>query len=113
MIPSISLPTSLVSKKLKRGTNTTRHVELYPIGKGSLLADTPGFNRPEIECEPSNFASLFPEFQTKLSNSKCKFRNCLHRDEPGCAIDKGLERYSFYRHILEDMINSHLPYRAG
>ena len=113
LIPTVSLPTSSVSKKLKRGTHTTRHVELFAIGNGSLLADTPGFNRPEIVCEPSDFAFLFPEFRTQLSNSQCKFRNCLHRDEPGCVIDKDLERYPFYRENLEEMINSPLPYQAG
>jgi ribosome biogenesis GTPase len=113
LIPTVSLPTSSVSKKLKRGTHTTRHVELFDIGNGSLLADTPGFNRPEIVCEPSDFAFLFPEFRTQLSNSQCKFRNCLHRDEPGCVIDKDLERYPFYRENLEEMINSPLPYQAG
>ncbi len=105
LIPTLSLPTSNVSKKLKRGTHTTRHVELFAIGHGSLLADTPGFNRPEIVCEPSGFASLFPEFRSKLTNSQCKFRNCLHRDEPGCVINKDLERYSFYRENLEEIIN--------
>ncbi len=113
IIPNVSLPTSSVSKKLKRGTHTTRHVELFSIGNGSLLADTPGFNRPEIVCEPSDFAYLFPEFRTQLSKSKCKFRNCLHRDEPGCVVNKDLERYPFYRENLEKMINPHLPYQAG
>jgi len=113
LIPTVSLPISSVSKKLKRGTHTTRHVELFAIGKESLLADTPGFNRPEIVCDPSAFAYLFPEFRKKLTNSSCKFRNCLHRDEPGCVIDKDLERYAFYRENLEEMINSPLPYQAG
>ena len=112
LIPTASLPTSSVSKKLKRGTHTTRHVELFGIGNGSLLADTPGFNRPEIVCKPSGFAYLFPEFRTQLTRSQCKFRNCLHRDEPGCVINKDLERYSFYRTNLEEIINSHLPYQA-
>ena len=113
LIPTVSLPTASVSKKLKRGIHTTRHVELFAIGKGSLLADTPGFNRPEIVCEPSGFASLFPEFRLQLAKSQCKFRNCLHRDEPGCVIDKDLERYTFYRENLEEMINSPLPYQGG
>ena len=113
LVPTLSLPTSSVSKKLKRGINTTRHVELFAIGGGSLLADTPGFNRPEIVCQPSDFASLFPEFRAQLSDSQCKFRNCLHRDEPGCVINKDLERYSFYRENLEEIINSHLPYQGG
>ena len=112
LIPSLSLPTSSVSKKLKRGIHTTRHVELFSIGHGSLLADTPGFNRPEIVSDKYGFAELFPEFRAQLSHSKCKFRNCLHRDEPGCVINKDLERYSFYRENLEEMINSRLPYQA-
>jgi len=113
LIPTVSLPTSSVSKKLKRGIHTTRHVELFAIGNGALLADTPGFNRPEIVCEPSDFAYLFPEFRSQLSQSKCKFRNCLHRDEPGCVINQDFERYPFYRENLEEMINPHLPYQAG
>ena len=113
LIPRLSLPISSVSKKLKRGTHTTRHVELFAIGNESLIADTPGFNRPEISCKPSSFAYLFPEFRIQLNKSQCKFRNCLHRDEPGCVIDKDLERYSFYRENLEEMTNPHLPYQAG
>ena len=113
LIPSLSLPTAAVSKKLKRGIHTTRHVELFAIGNGSLLADTPGFNRPEIVSDINGFANLFPEFRAQLSHSKCKFRNCLHRDEPGCVIDKNLERYPFYRENLEEIINSPLPYQAG
>ena len=112
LIPSLSLRTSSVSKKLKRGIHTTRHVELFSIGNRSLLADTPGFNRPEVVSDISGFAGLFPEFREQLDHSKCRFRNCLHRDEPGCVISKDLERYSFYRENLEEMINSRLPYRA-
>ena len=113
LIPALSLPTSSVSKKLKRGIHTTRHVELFSIGNGSFLADTPGFNRPEIECEPSSLAVLFPEFRNQFIHSQCKFRNCLHRDEPGCVVNKDLERYSFYRETLEQMINSRPPYQVG
>ena len=112
LIPSLSLPTSSISKKLRRGRNTTRHVELFAIGSGSFLADTPGFNRPEIVSNIHGFATLFPEFREQLIHSKCKFRNCLHRDEPGCVINKDLERYSFYRENLDEMINSHLPFQG-
>tara|TARA_Y100001968_G_scaffold309432_1_gene329203 strand:+ start:1321 stop:2265 length:945 start_codon:yes stop_codon:yes gene_type:complete len=110
--PSLSLPTSSVSKKLKRGIHTTRHVELFEIGEGSFLADSPGFNRPEIISDKFGFASLFPEFREQLIHSKCKFRNCLHRDEPGCAINKDFDRYSFYRSNLDEIISSHLPYQG-
>ena len=113
LIPTVLRPTSPVSKKLKRGIHTTRHVELFEIGNGTRLADTPGFNRPEIICEPSEFAYLFPEFRMQLTNLRCKFRNCLHRNEPGCVINKDFERYPFYLENLEKIISSHLPSRAG
>ena len=113
LIPTASLPTSSVSKKLRRGTHTTRHVELFSLGNGSLLADTPGFNRPEIDSDLTTFPFLFPEFRIQLANSKCKFRNCFHRDEPGCVIDKSLERYPFYRANIEEMINSRPPCQAS
>ena len=112
LIPSLSLPTASVSKKLRRGKHTTRHVELFSIGNESLLADSPGFNRPNIECHPLGFATLFPEFRTQLMNSKCKFRDCLHINEPGCIINKDIDRYSFYRETLAKIINSHLPFQG-
>ena len=113
LIPTVLRPTSPVSKKLKKGIHTTRHVELFEIGNGTRLADTPGFNRPEIICEPSEFAYLFPELRIQLTNLRCKFRNCLHRNEPGCVINKDFERYPFYLENLEKIISSHLPSRAG
>ncbi len=112
LIPNLALPTSSVSKKLKRGINTTRHVELFSVGNGALVADTPGFNRPEIVSDPLNFAFLFPELRDQLMNEKCKFRNCLHRDEPGCVINKDLERYSFYRENIEEIINCRSPFQV-
>ncbi len=105
--------TSTVSKKLKRGRHTTRHVELFSLGKGSLIADTPGFNRPEIEVEPKNLAYLFPELRTQIIHNKCKFRDCLHRDEPGCVVSKDWERYSNYRSFLDELIILHQSFQGG
>ncbi len=105
LIPNQSIYISEVSRKLKRGRHTTRNVELYSINEKSLIADTPGFNRPELEIDPQKLASLFPEVRLQLKNKSCKFRNCLHRDEPGCAIDKNWERYLFYRKCIDEMLN--------
>jgi len=107
LFDNISLPVKSVSRKIKRGKNTTRHVELFSLDNGSLVADTPGFNRPEINSSPSDFALLFPEIRSQLTLNSCKFRNCLHRDEPGCLIDKNLDRYSFYRQQIDEMLNLH------
>ncbi|KGG13373.1 MULTISPECIES: ribosome small subunit-dependent GTPase A [Prochlorococcus] len=106
LLPKAGIPVRDLTKKLNRGRHTTRHVELFALGKKSLLADTPGFNRPEIIVNSKELALLFPELKSQLSNKHCKFRDCLHLDEPGCLVDKNWERYSNYRNLLESMISS-------
>lgn len=105
-IPGISLRVGKLTKKIQRGRNTTRHVQLYRLGDNALIADTPGFNRPELNIEPIKLGFLFPEIREKLSKKNCRFRNCLHRNEPGCAIDKDWERYRVYTGLLEEMLKS-------
>ncbi len=108
LLPELSQPTASVSQKLQRGVNTTRHVELFSLGGEALVADTPGFNRPEVNITPRDLAFLFPELRQQLTDHRCKFRDCLHRDEPGCVIDKTIARYSFYRENLEELLSSPL-----
>ncbi len=112
ILPDQSLRIGKLSKKLLRGTNTTRHVELFSIDQGARVADTPGFNRSEILVNPRNFPNLFPELRIQLENFPCKFRDCLHRDEPGCGISKSWERYSLYRKQLDEMINSYRSFQV-
>ncbi len=112
LLPQASITTGKLSKKLQRGRNTTRNVEIFNLSQSSFIADTPGFNRPELIIEPRKLASLFPEFKSLLKSNKCKFRNCLHVSEPGCAIDKSLERYSFYKTYLEEMITLHQKFQG-
>ncbi len=100
-----SLRIGNVSGSLKRGRHTTRNVELFSIDNGSLIADTPGFNRPDITFTPKDIAAYFPEFRRQFPKVKCKFRNCLHLNEPGCLLDKQWERYTFYRELTNDMLN--------
>ena len=106
-LPTQSLPISDVSRKIKRGRHTTRHVELFSMGEDSFLADTPGFNRPDLHIEPNLLPFLFPELRSQINSnsSTCKFRDCLHRDEPGCIINKNWQRYSYYRECLNQMLN--------
>ena len=105
LIPAQSLLIAPVSTKLKRGRHTTRNVELFDLDNGSFIADTPGFNKPEIEIHPSKLADLFPEFRSQERIKSCKFRDCLHRDEPGCLMDKNWQRYSLYCECVEEMIS--------
>ena len=92
---------------MQRGRHTTRHTELFSLPKGGLLADTPGFNKPEFRLNTEILPRLFPQIRLQLERNKCKFRDCLHLDEPGCAISKDWERYQDYKNFLQEIISSH------
>ncbi|MDJ0744983.1 MAG: small ribosomal subunit biogenesis GTPase RsgA [Xenococcaceae cyanobacterium MO_167.B27] len=104
LIPSAQLRVGEVSGKLQRGRHTTRHVELFNIPDGGLLADSPGFNQPDLDCDPSDLALYFPEARTRLSQGSCQFNNCSHRDEPNCVVRGDWERYEYYRVFLDKAI---------
>ncbi len=106
LLPTISIPIGNLSKKLKRGTHKTRHVELFSLLNGALIADTPGFNKPTLCVKPSDLSHLFPEFRYQLKTSNCKFRNCLHLNEPGCGISKNWERYENYKKYMDELSSS-------
>ncbi len=81
------LETGDVSRKLGRGRHTTRHVELFAVGNG-FFADTPGFSSLELTEQSTmrlpDLADAFPEFAPYLDD--CRFTNCAHLKEKGCAI---------------------------
>ncbi|NJO43132.1 MAG: small ribosomal subunit biogenesis GTPase RsgA [Cyanobacteria bacterium RU_5_0] len=104
LIPSIDLRVGSVSGKLGRGRHTTRHVELFQLPTGGLLADTPGFNQPDLDSAPVKLAHFFPEARQRLAEASCQFSNCLHRDEPNCAVQGDWERYEHYLMFLEETI---------
>ena len=88
MFPQLELATNEISKKLGRGKHTTRHVELYKLDGGGFIADTPGFssfdtNRYDIIFK-DELADCFIEFRDYTD--KCKFPNCSHTKEKGCAV---------------------------
>ena len=104
IIPNINRATSVVSSKIKRGKNTTRNIELFQLSRGSYIVDTPGFNIQNSYMRPKDIASLFPEFRNQINQNgvNCKFRDCLHIDEPGCNLNKKFERYKFYQTLIRD-----------
>jgi ribosome biogenesis GTPase / thiamine phosphate phosphatase len=104
LIPDLNLRVSRVSGKLNRGRHTTRHVELFTLPKGGLIADTPGFNQPELNCLPEELGYYFPEIRDRLTGASCQFNNCLHRDEPNCVVKDEWERYPYYLDFLIDAI---------
>lgn len=101
LIPKSNQRINSVSGKLARGRHTTRHVELFNLPISGLIADTPGFNRPDLTCLPANLASYFPEARQYLADGKCQFRNCLHHEEPNCVVRGDWERYKYYLALLE------------
>jgi ribosome biogenesis GTPase / thiamine phosphate phosphatase len=105
LIPSVNLRTGAVSGKLGRGRHTTRHVELFELPLGGLLADTPGFNQPDLDCNPVDLAAYFPEIEQRLTHGACQFSNCLHRDEPNCVVRGDWERYEYYLSLLTEAID--------
>ena len=109
--PSFSIPTGEISRKLGRGRHTTRHIELFDLGNGTLIADTPGFASFDDETEepiyPEELASLFPEFRDLMNT--CRFDDCTHRREPGCSVREASEkgqihpsRYDSYLRMYAD-----------
>ncbi len=86
--PDLAIKTGEVSEKLGRGRHTTRHTELFSIGKGTLAADTPGFSSFDIErmemMEASKLQYAYGEFAPWLGD--CMFADCSHTKEKGCAV---------------------------
>ncbi|MDV3001321.1 MAG: Small ribosomal subunit biogenesis GTPase RsgA [Chroococcopsis gigantea SAG 12.99] len=104
LLGSAKQRTGEVSGKLQKGRHTTRHVELFQLPGGGLLADTPGFNQPDLDCEPSQLAYCFPEARKMLESRSCQFNDCLHRDEPNCVVRGDWERYEHYLEFLDEVI---------
>ncbi len=104
LIPTAQLRIGEVSGKLGRGRHTTRHVELFELPHGGLLADTPGFNQPDFDCTPEELVYYFPEARQRLEGASCQFSDCSHRDEPNCAVRGDWERYEHYLDFLPEAI---------
>ncbi|MBT9316144.1 small ribosomal subunit biogenesis GTPase RsgA [Leptothoe spongobia] len=102
LVPDVDARTNTVSGKLGRGRHTTRHVELFELPTGGLLADTPGFNQPDVTCNVETLMQCFPEIRQRPGH--CQFNNCLHRDEPGCGIRGTWERYDYYLALLDEVL---------
>lgn len=104
LMPTACLRVGSVSGKLGRGRHTTRHVELFELPAGGLLADTPGFNQPQLDCTPEELVEYFPEASLRFQMGSCQFSNCLHRDEPNCVVRGDWERYEHYLDYLSKAI---------
>ena len=105
--PSLDLKTKNISEQSKQGQHTTTFAEMFDLNFGASIIDTPGIKGFGIvDLEKEDISGYFPEF-FKLKD-QCKFNNCLHKDEPKCAVKEALEndqiswtRYNSYLKILE------------
>ncbi len=108
--PEFNIEVAAVSNKLGRGKHTTRHVELYNIGDATFIADTPGFASFDIkmmqDIEKQELQHDFREFKKYIGN--CRFNDCAHLKEPGCAVTDALRRgeimpsrYQSYKRLYE------------
>ena len=108
--PDMALETGAISNKLGRGRHTTRHVELYRLSCGALVADTPGFSSFDVDrmelTRKEDLQYAFREFAPYLE--KCRFQNCAHGKEKGCAVSAAVKageipesRYRSYLRLYE------------
>ncbi|MCI7369536.1 MAG: ribosome small subunit-dependent GTPase A [Firmicutes bacterium] len=110
IVPEFNIEVAAVSNKLGRGKHTTRHVELYDIGDDTFIADTPGFASFDIEMmqtiDKRELQHDFRDFKMYIGN--CRFNDCAHLKEPGCAVTEALQigdimpsRYQSYKRLYE------------
>jgi len=113
--PELNLKTAEVSKQHRQGMHTTTFAEMFKLSFGGYIIDTPGIKGfGVVDFEPDEISDYFPEF-FKLK-SKCKFNNCMHMNEPKCAIKDAVEEgeiaYSRYRSYMQMVEGEEENYRV-
>lgn len=112
--PGLSLRTAEISEQHRQGQHTTTFAEMYDLPSGGRIIDTPGIKGfGLVNMEKEEIGDYFPElFALK---SECRFNNCLHLDEPGCAVKRALEEgkiaWSRYRSYVQMVTGEEDTYR--
>jgi ribosome biogenesis GTPase / thiamine phosphate phosphatase len=109
LIPNLELRTEIVSDYSGKGQHTTTFAEMFDLPDSGHIIDTPGVKEfGLIDMTQDELAQYFPEMQRLLS--QCRFSNCKHINEPGCAVKAALEkdivseeRYISYLSIWESI----------
>lgn len=104
--PGLDLKTGDISSVHLKGMHTTTFAELHPLSFGGFIIDTPGIKELGlVEMKKEEIGHYFPEIRKVMNN--CKFNNCLHVNEPKCAVKEAVEngeiseeRYHSYLGIL-------------
>ncbi|KAA3624764.1 MAG: ribosome small subunit-dependent GTPase A [Flavobacterium sp.] len=104
--PGLNIKTSEISEQHQQGQHTTTFAEMYDLSFGAKIIDTPGIKGfGVVEMDKEELGDYFPEFFELKQH--CKFNNCLHLEEPQCAVKRALEaediawsRYKSYTQIM-------------
>lgn len=110
LLPDLNLQTGEINESSKRGRHTTTVSTLHTLPNGGELVDSPGFNDfGLVAITARQLALYFPGFE-QARESGCRFRDCRHIDEPGCAVTELLaagsidnDRYTTYLQILTEV----------
>ena len=108
LLPELELATSEISDFSDKGVHTTTFAEMFEPEEGTRIIDSPGIKELGlIDIEKEELAHYFPEFRRLMG--QCKFHNCLHINEPKCAVKQGVEngelyisRYNSYLSMFEN-----------
>ena len=111
--PGLNLRTAAISSQHQQGQHTTTYAEMFDLTEEVRIIDTPGIKGfGVVDMTPEELGNYFTEFYAV--KAACKFNNCLHVDEPHCAVKAGVEdqsiapsRYESYLQLLEQ----DTPYR--
>ncbi len=102
--PDLALKTGTVSKKTQRGRHTTTFAALHPVSYNGFVVDTPGIREFGIwDMEAAELGGYFVEFRPYLD--QCRFQNCTHDHEPGCAIKVAVEAGEIAKARLQSYLN--------
>jgi len=113
--PGLNLKTKQISEQHQQGQHTTTFAEMYDLNFNAKIIDTPGIRGFGIvDMEPQEVGDYFPEF-FELKD-QCKFNNCLHREEPNCAVKDALDRdeiaWSRYKSYIQILDGDEENYRT-
>lgn len=109
IMPGIELKTGDISGWSGKGQHTTTFAEMFDLPGGGRIIDTPGMREfGLVDIEKQELSHYFPEMRERLNN--CQFNNCLHYNEPGCAVKEAVvkeeiheDRYISYLGILDSI----------
>jgi len=91
LLPELDLRTSEVSDWSDKGTHTTTFAEMFQLPRGGFIIDTPGIRElGVIDIEKQELGHFFPEMRRRMN--QCRFNNCRHINEPGCAVLAAVEQ---------------------